>query len=95
MSWVRVKDVCLATPPSMKIRLLLICVTIAVTSGFLTNSWSLSDRTTFSSAVVRPAACTSSTSGTVMRPSGRTGTVTESSGFFQTTTWIRSSGPIT
>ena len=31
-----------------------------------------------------PAACTSPSSGTEMRPSGRTGTVAVRSGFFQT-----------
>src|SRR5690606_39118963 len=69
-------------------------VTITVTFGSRTKDPSLLRIASATDIGVRPPADTSPTSGTEIMPSGRTGTVTESSGFRQTLTWIWSSTPI-
>ena len=69
-------------------------VTITVTTGsrmYFDNAFSSSRA---SSPGFLPSAGTSSTSGVLMRPSGRTGTAIDSSGLRQTTMFTRSSGPM-
>ena len=72
------------TPPSTETYRLFISRTITVTLGAVMNSEKFSVRISLSSVGVSPSACTSSSNGTEIFPSGRTGTSTESSGFFQT-----------
>ena len=84
-----------ATSPTTETNWLFISTTITVTSGAVTNSASSRVRTSFSSTGVRPSACTSSSSGNEIFPSGRTGTRAESSSFFHTAICSTSVTPIT
>ncbi len=69
-------------------------VTITVTTGsrmYLTSAFSMSRS---SSVGVLPSASRSSISGVVIRPSGRTGTLSDNSGLRQTMTLTTSDGPM-
>ena len=70
-------------------------VTIMFTCGLRMYSDSAFSISRASWDEVLPTATRSSTSGVEILPSGRTGTVTESSGLRQTKIWIESPGPMT
>ena len=69
-------------------------VTITLTVGLRTNSASATSRSLASWGGVLPAAGTPEISGVEIMPSGRTGTVTVNSGWFQTNICSVSPGPI-
>src|SRR5271155_1276433 len=70
-------------------------VTTTVTRGSALYFFSLSVSESASCLGVRPEACTSSTRGREIFPSGRTGRVAVISASLQTAMWSTSSGPIT
>ena len=69
-------------------------VTTTVTTGSRMNLASAFSMSRARSVGLRPSATRSSTSGVEMRPSGRTGTASDSSGLRQTMMLTVSSGPI-
>src|ERR1700675_4152705 len=79
----------------MKIRLLLIAVTTTVTRGSATYFFSFSVIESANCLGVRPAACTSSSKGREILPSGRTGKEAVRSASLHTAMWSVSSGPMT
>src|SRR5512146_313764 len=79
----------------MYTRLLLIAVTTTVTCGSSMYFFSFTVRSCASWLGVLPDASISPSNGSDILPSGRTGTVLEKSGSFQTATLSMSSGPIT
>src|ERR1700680_2011064 len=79
----------------MKIRLLLIAVTTTVTRGSATYFFSFSVIESANCLGVRPAACTSSSNGREILPSGRTGKEAVRSASLHTAMWSASSGPMT
>src|ERR1700675_892837 len=79
----------------MKIRLLLIAVTTTVTRGSATYFFSFSVIESANCLGVRPAACTSSSKGREILPSGRTAKEAVRSASLQTAMWSASSGPMT
>src|SRR6202165_4608822 len=79
----------------MKIRLLLIAVTTTVTRGSARYFFSFSVIESANCFGVRPAACTSSSKGRDILPSGRTGKEAVRSASFHTAMWSASSGPMT
>src|ERR1035437_5513518 len=83
------------TSPTRKIRLLLMEVTTTVTCGSAMYFFSFSVTDSANCLGVRPAACTSSSKGREILPSGRTGRVAVRSASFHTAMWRPSSGPMT
>src|SRR5208282_2228826 len=83
------------TSPTRKIRLLLIEVTTTVTRGSAMYFFSFSVTDSANCLGVRPEACTSSSKGREILPSGRTGKVAVRSFSLHTAMWRTSSGPMT
>ena len=84
-----------ATRPTTETKRLFISSTMMVTSGESRCFESLRVISSLTSSGVRPAATTSSISGTDTLPSGRTGTSTLTAAFCHTLTRSRSLTPIT